>query len=88
MLGYARGSHLAGVMVTRGRVGRRVARMRGTPVGRGRCVRGGAELHARDSEPSAKVAHAALVVPPMASWFPHAGFAGSRMGGVGGRSEP
>ena len=42
---------LAGVSVRRGRTGRRVARMRGTPVGRGRCAKGGVDLHARDSEP-------------------------------------
>ena len=78
---------LAGVSVRRGRTGRRVARMRGTPVGRGRCAKGGVDLHARDSEPIERVAHAALVVAHGSARDVH-GFEGSRMGGVGGRLEP
>ena len=47
-------------------------------------------MHTRDSEPirySERVAHAALVVAHGSARDVH-GFAGSRMGGVGGRLEP
>jgi len=75
---------LAGVSARRGRTGRRVARMRGTPVGRGRCAKGGVDLRARDSEPIVGTRG-----PGRGPRFrARRGFAGSRMGGVGGRSEP
>ena len=50
------------------------------------CEGGGVDLHARDSEPIVRGWHTRPWSWPMAS---HAhGFAGSRMGGVGGRLEP